>query len=104
MNFRVDFDGECRCENEIEYAGASQENPRHQNSVSIKHLEIPKLEDIRPSGCHHCFGDRCKIWFVKEMQDLESKTYKCFKESKPEDPIDEREEKCFKKCKKTLNM
>ena len=61
MNFTVDFDGECICVNEIENLGASTENSRLQSPVSIKLLKKPKLEHIRPSGCHHCFGDRCKI-------------------------------------------
>ena len=32
-------------------------------------------------GCNHYFGDDSKEWFVKEMQELESKVYNFYKEA-----------------------
>ena len=42
------------------------------------------LEHILPSGCHHYSGDDCKEWLVREMQELESKMYKCSNETNME--------------------
>ena len=44
-----------------------------QKPISFFYYIKSDVEHVLPSGCHPFFADDCKTWFVKKLQELESK-------------------------------
>ena len=79
---RLPCDGECRCEQITEKHDEKTGKICHQKSAMFCYYIRFDWKHNFPSGSHLYFRDVCRNWFVWERQQLDSKLYTFFNETK----------------------